>query len=142
MEGTNITEKAVLCILSSQQNLEHIESEFLTAALLKLASEHGPAEDLRKRGSSLTRLCLKSQKCGAPNIDLNHVPDNELGQYLKLLQKLGEQTPKIQYLTIPRLCSNQLNVLYETLPSLPCLAHLYLGEVKVNFRNFQKFDTF
>ena len=138
MEGTNITEKAVLCILSSQQNLEHIESEFLTSALLKLVSEHDKAEDLRTRGSSLTRLCLKSQKCGAPNIDLNQVPDNELGQYLKLLQKLGELTPKIQYLTIPRLCSNQLNGLYETLPSLPCLAHLYLGEVKVSFRNSSK----
>ena len=138
MEGTNITEKAVLCILSSQQNLEHIESEFLTSALLNLVSEHDLAEDLRIRGLSLTRLCLKSQKCDAPNIDINQAPDNEVGQYLKLLQKLGEQTPKIQYLTIPRLCSNHLNVLYETLPSLPCLAHLYLGEVKVNFRNSSK----
>ena len=46
MEGTNVTEEAVLSILSSQRNLEHIESEFLTSALLKLINENNLIRDL------------------------------------------------------------------------------------------------
>ena len=78
---------------------------------------------------SLTRLCLKSHKCNGIRLSVDN--NSQSAQHLKLLRKLGELTPKIQYLTIPRLCSNQLNALHETLPSLPYLAHLYLGEVKV-----------
>ena len=46
LEGTNVTEEAVLSILSSQRNLEHIESEFLTSALLKLINENNLIRDL------------------------------------------------------------------------------------------------
>ena len=46
LEGTNVTEEAVLSVLSSQRNLEHIESEFLTSALLKLINENNLIEDL------------------------------------------------------------------------------------------------
>ena len=46
MEGTNVTENAVLSILLCQPNLEHIESEFLTPALLKLVGDSNLAEDL------------------------------------------------------------------------------------------------
>ena len=45
MEGTNVTEKAVLSILSSQRNLENIESEFVTPALLKLVNNNDITAD-------------------------------------------------------------------------------------------------
>ena len=51
LEGTNVTEEAVLCVLSSQRNLEHIESEFLTSALLKLMNENDLIEDLSILGN-------------------------------------------------------------------------------------------
>ena len=72
---------------------------------------------------------MKTHKSRDNHSNVDHL--NPSGQYLMLLQKLGEQSPKIQYLTIPRLCANQLSALHETLPNLPSLAHLYLGEVKV-----------
>ena len=51
LEGTNVTEEAVLSILSSQRNLEHIESEFLTSALLKLINENNLIGDLSVMGN-------------------------------------------------------------------------------------------
>ena len=51
LEGTNVTEEAVLSILSSQRNLEHIESEFLTSALLKLINENNLIRDLSVMGN-------------------------------------------------------------------------------------------
>ena len=38
LDGTNVTEKAVLNIIHCQRNLEHVESEFLTSALIKIVS--------------------------------------------------------------------------------------------------------
>ena len=38
LDGTNVTEKAVLNIIQCQRNLEHVESEFLTSALIKIVS--------------------------------------------------------------------------------------------------------
>ena len=38
LDGTSVTEKAVLNIIHCQRNLEHVESEFLTCALIKIVS--------------------------------------------------------------------------------------------------------
>ena len=40
LDGTNVTEKAVLYIIQCQRNLEHVESEFLTSALIKIISDN------------------------------------------------------------------------------------------------------
>ena len=53
LEGTNVTEEAVLSVLSSQRNLEHIESEFLTSALLKLNNENNLIANLSIQGNGI-----------------------------------------------------------------------------------------
>ena len=49
LEGTNITENAVINIILCQRNLEHVESEFLSSALTKLMRDniYTPSIDLQ-----------------------------------------------------------------------------------------------
>ena len=49
LEGTNITENAVINIILCQRNLEHFESEFLSSALTRLVRDniYTPSIDLQ-----------------------------------------------------------------------------------------------
>ena len=49
LEGTNITQNAVVSIILCQRNLEHVESEFLSSALTRLVRDniYTPSTDLQ-----------------------------------------------------------------------------------------------
>lgn len=71
MEGTSVTEKAVLNILHCQQNLEHVESEFLTSALTNLI-----------RGSQfMHNTSLQTED--EPTVQLSSIGENDQEEIVK-----------------------------------------------------------
>ena len=62
LEGTTVTEKAVLDIICCQQNLEHLESEFLTSALTKIVNDNNFMENASlQAGQELTQQLSEIQ---------------------------------------------------------------------------------
>ena len=75
MEGTSVTEKAVLNILLCQQNLEHIESQFLTSALTNLISGS------QFMDSSYNHTSLQTED--GPTEQLSSIRENEQEEIIK-----------------------------------------------------------